>query len=203
VNDDLDRHIDDLAREYRVPPEPPVDLMWARIQQRRAVQRRRLPRWGVWVGAVAAVLVAGIGIGRLSAPESTPVSPIGVVSIPASIEPTGMLRLAADAFLRRSEVLLTEAAEGTPTDAQLQRWATRMLGQTRLFQDTELGKDPQLAMLLLDLEFVFAEIAQSGGDAGDGQRIARHLSEDNLMLRVRNTRPAETARADARGGELR
>lgn len=200
---DFDRQLEELREDYNVPAEPPVDLMWARIQERRGARRRRPVRWMVWSGAVAAILVLGIGIGRFSAPESGTPTPIGVVSVPASIEPTGMMRVAADAFLRRSEVLLTEAASADTTDAELRAWASRMLGQTRLFQDTDLGDDPELAMLLLDLEFVFARIAQSSGDAAEGRRIARHLSEDDLMLRVQSTRPAEFARADARGGEER
>lgn len=199
---DFDRQLEELREDYNVPSEPPVDLMWARIQERRRA-RRRAPRWMAWSGAVAAVLVLGIGIGRFSAPEAPPATPVGMVQVPASIEPTGMMRVAADAFLRRSEVLLTEVAAGRATDAQLREWATRMLGQTRLFQDAELGDDPELAFLLLDLEFVFAQIAQSSGDTAEGERIARHLSEDDLMLRVQSTRPAEFARADAREGTRR
>lgn len=72
------------ARDYNVPGDVPRDRMWARIQESRAAARapvvsidsstRRATRrvWLQRVGAVAAVLVVGFGIGRLYERASSP-----------------------------------------------------------------------------------------------------------------------------------
>ena len=82
-DDRFDEVLGNMARDYQRPPETPREEMWARIEAARRVApprqapgavrvlpigpRRRLAPW--IATAVAASLVLGIGIGRISAPE--------------------------------------------------------------------------------------------------------------------------------------
>ena len=66
VDDDrFDDLMRDAARSYRVPPEPPLDAMWVRIEQahfgRARVARRARLRWRTWL-SLAASLLLGVGI---------------------------------------------------------------------------------------------------------------------------------------------
>jgi len=67
----LDEIIRNTARDYHVPDAPPRDEMWAKIEQTRreagvvAIRRSSRAAW-LWPGiGIAAVLVLGIGIGRM------------------------------------------------------------------------------------------------------------------------------------------
>ena len=67
----LDEIIRSTARDYHVPDAPPRDEMWAKIEQARreagvvAIRRSSRAAW-LWPAVgVAAVLVLGIGIGRM------------------------------------------------------------------------------------------------------------------------------------------
>jgi hypothetical protein len=71
--DDLDELLRDAALSYNTPPEPPREAMWQAISRARSgasvvpiVAPRRLPRWIAAAAGMAAVLVAGILIGRAS-----------------------------------------------------------------------------------------------------------------------------------------
>jgi len=81
-DDRFDEALGQMARDYQRPPETPREEMWARIEAaRRAAprpgqhevrvvpiaSRRRLAPW--IAAAVAASLILGIGIGRMSAPN--------------------------------------------------------------------------------------------------------------------------------------
>ncbi|MEO5818565.1 MAG: hypothetical protein ABIT20_25065 [Gemmatimonadaceae bacterium] len=72
-DDELDELLRDAASSYNTPPEPPREAMWDAISRARdgaAVvpigSPRPLPRWIAAAAGVAAVLVAGIVIGRAS-----------------------------------------------------------------------------------------------------------------------------------------
>ena len=72
-NERLDSMIQELAKEYHRPPDPPRAEMWARIEAERASTRGRPARasrrvhWGIWVAGLAATLVIGVAIGRFTA----------------------------------------------------------------------------------------------------------------------------------------
>ena len=62
------------AQDYNVPPETPRAEMWAGIEAVRAKRRgerdleRRSRPWVHWAAGIAALLLMGIGIGRMTAP---------------------------------------------------------------------------------------------------------------------------------------
>lgn len=73
MNDhELDDQIRRLAQSYNEPPATPRDAMWQAIDRTRAgagivaIGTSRRMRWLRMAGGVAAVLVVGIGIGRLT-----------------------------------------------------------------------------------------------------------------------------------------
>jgi hypothetical protein len=72
-DDELDDLLRDAALTYNTPPEPPREAMWEAISHARNAATvvpigspRRLPRWIAAAAGIAAVLVAGIVIGRAS-----------------------------------------------------------------------------------------------------------------------------------------
>ena len=72
-DDELDDLLRDAASTYNAPPEPPREAMWEAISRARSAATvvpigspRRLPRWIAAAAGIAAVLVAGIVIGRAS-----------------------------------------------------------------------------------------------------------------------------------------
>ena len=64
--------MDDAARTYRVPPEPDFEAMWSEVEReafagREArVLRFRSPSWQLFAAGIAAALVIGVGLGRLT-----------------------------------------------------------------------------------------------------------------------------------------
>ncbi len=76
TEDRFDEVLRDALADYNRPPEPPRDAMWRRIEAARQEQvaaaapvaRRAIgaPRWVPWAVGLAATLVVGIGLGRLS-----------------------------------------------------------------------------------------------------------------------------------------
>ena len=90
MNDhELDDQIRRLSASYNDPPVTPREEMWARIEQARgasAITAAAAGRRMYWLrtgAGIAAVLVVGIGIGRLSRGAGAPASPTVVASQPA------------------------------------------------------------------------------------------------------------------------
>ncbi len=119
---------------YHRPPEAPRDVMWVAIEAELPVGReatdviaigpaRRSPtprsvwrrHWTVLATAAAALLVMGIGLGRLSvSPSGTPVEPAEVATVEIATPGVGSaevgscaMRAAAIDHFSRTESLLT------------------------------------------------------------------------------------------------
>lgn len=148
--------------------------------RRGAAGRPGIRRMGGWAVAAAAVLILGIGIGRMSAPGPSMLD--GSSASPAASGSTG-LGLAARNHLDRTESLLTmvraDARDGR-VDPAMASWAEDLLAQTRLLLDRPDGVDPEVRDLLLDLELVLVQVV---GVAGSGQDETRTRTEVELTLR--------------------
>ena len=208
--DRFDAGVAKVAREtYHAPPETPRDEMWAVIQAARAadvvpIQKFR-PR--PWWAAVAAALVIGVMLGRgtLGGPEAgvtvaeAPVeeaategaTPDGGAVVPRSY------RVAAARHLNRTEDFLTMFrvdARSNQMDTDLGPWAKRLLTDTRLLMDSPAGGDPELRVLLSDLELVLAQIVQlRGGDPTEVEIIDEGLESNQLLFRLKAAQAAAPA----------
>jgi hypothetical protein len=172
--DRFDEVIVEIARDYNTPPPVPREEMWAAIRAARAAEvhprfRRWYAGWTAWGIGIAAVLMIGIGLGRLSV---RPVASLEVAAAPSRGTPStdvtiGMgetaYHLAANQHLSQAELLLTsfrsEARDGA-VDARVGVWAKDLLSTTRLLLDSPAGADPKLKVLLEDLELVLVQLSQ-------------------------------------------
>jgi hypothetical protein len=198
TDDELDPALREQLRGYRLPPAPPRDAMWARIQAARAAEtrtsgpiplqpnrRRLLP----YLLAAAALGAVAFGLGRLTA-RPDPV----VASRTAPDKSTLAEQLATGEHLGRVEVFLTTfraAARNGQAGTISAADARRLLSTTRLFLDSPGGQDPRLRPLLEDLELVLAEITQLPGSTPDDLNlITEGLDRSGTLSRLRSAVPA-------------
>ena len=210
TDEEMDERTREALRGYRVPPPPPLDEMWDAIESRhfgtpvvslvdreaargRAERRWRLgaPSWGVLVAGVAAALVIGVGVGRMS---NKP-----VIQVPDAIEGTynywtsnaEPYRQATTEYLGQTVALLTAlpaaARDGQP-DARFVTQASDLLTTTRLLLDSPAAEsDPRLKSLLEDLELVLAQLSRLPSEHGGPELnlITEALEQRDVVPRVR------------------
>jgi hypothetical protein len=211
----MDELLEQLREEYNVPPQTPRQEMWDVIEAGLGesgpsvisldrARRGRRPMWhgpAGWAAAAAALLVMGVGIGRLTAPME-------VASRGASLAPVGVsaLRTAAVEHLGETEALLTlvrAEGRGGTLDPVVRPWAVTLLTQTRLLLDTPGGVDSNIRDLLEDLELALVQIvgvgeAEAGGSAQAGVELdlaLRGLDNRELMPRLQAILPELTGLA--------
>ena len=210
----LDPRLVEVAKSYNAPPAVDRDAMWQALEARRrsAVDSRhptagsglsgrrksrgsRRPvlstRAAAWISGVAALLILGIGLGRLTAPSGvTPPTPEAVATTTAK-GPATALEVAAAQHLSQAEAYLTLFRASVRTgqvDSLPVAAARQLLATNRLLLDSPVA-NAQLRPLLLDLELVLAEITQLGttGRQADVQLITDGLDHGDVMTRLRVT----------------
>jgi len=209
--DELDERTREALRGYRVPPAPPLDAMWQDIEERhfgapvvsltdrpgsgdRAGRRWSLgsPSWGVLVSGIAAALIIGIGVGRMSRGIAPVVPDNGIEGTytywTANAEP---YRQATTEYLGQTVALLTSlpaaARDGQP-DARFVMQAGELLTTTRLLLDSPAAaSDPRLRNLLEDLELVLAQLSRLPSEHGGTELnlITEALEQRDVVPRVR------------------
>jgi hypothetical protein len=187
-----DERLDELMatakHTYRVPAEPPLDSMWARIERehfdsatsydsfelsqggRYAMRGRGPRRWMMPAVGIAATLLLGVGIGRFSA---RPTVESDIANLPAATDArlqvasnvAEPLQRATSEYIDETVALLASLhrdvrTSGSPSNARFVAQATLLLGTTRLLLDSPAASDPQLRDLLDDLELVLAQVAK-------------------------------------------
>ena len=77
-------------------------------------------------------------------------------------------------------------------DSTVGKWATSLLGTTRLMMDSPASQDPQLRRLLEDLELVLAQIARLPGanaDTTELRIIDEAMRRRQVLTRLRAMAP--------------
>lgn len=184
---ELHERLLDVAREYHAPRATPREEMWSAIaaaRQRRHQLRRALPlRWGL---ALAAVLVLGIAIGRMTMPGRA-----ATASGPTAAPSDMAYDVAAAQYLSRTEVLLTDfraKSRSGVVDPQFLAAARDLLTTTRLMLDSPAADDPHLRNLLEDLELVLAQITQLPAEPGrknEMNLINQGMDQHSVLTRLR------------------
>jgi hypothetical protein len=199
-NDGMEELVRGLREEYNPPPETPREEMWASIEARigapdekvvslEAVRRSRVRKPLAWAGAAAALVILGLGIGRMTAPGVDRPGTPGAEVIAGTEARTTALRVAALDHLAQTESLLTlvraDARSGR-VDPSMGSWAKGLLSQTRLLMDVQGDSDPVMKELLQDLELVLVQIvgvANATRENGDRVRSELNLALSGLEER--------------------
>jgi len=194
TDDRFEAFLQQAARDHNAPPDTPREAMWEAIQAARrdtpvrVLQRRSWMRLAV---GVAAALAVGVGIGRLSVGEghTTPGTAPARTTSPVRAASTLPHRLAAAQHLDRVETFLTAfqidaRTHGLPTATGPA--AQDLLLTTRLFLDAKGATDPQLRLLLEDIELVLAQIAQlrPADDNIEIDLIEDGIEQRSVLLRL-------------------
>ena len=213
TEDEMDERTREALRGYRVPPEAPLDEMWEAIEARhfgapvvaltdrapaRGQTSRRwrfgAPSWGVFVAGMAATLILGVGVGRMSrsiAPVYTAQRSVeGQYDYwSANAEP---YRQATTQYLGETVALLASlpaaARDGQP-DARFVTQAGDLLSTTRLLLDSPAAaSDPRLKNLLEDLELVLAQLSRLPAEHGGPELnlITEALVQRDVVPRLRS-----------------
>lgn len=240
MNDDqFERVLGQLRESYNRPPDTPKEEMWSAIEvglaeedagavislnrARDRQQRRRAAtiRWTGWSVAAAALILMGIGIGRVSTasgPSQVATADDGTSVRPAPEQPSperptrpagnqAAFRFAAVSHLLKSESLLTMVrndADAGRYDVAVGGWAAKLLTETRLLMDSPAATDPAIGELLQDLELILAQMARLSSDDAVGARgreemdlIARGMDRQEMLLRIQAVLPAGSGRVGA------
>jgi uncharacterized membrane-anchored protein YhcB (DUF1043 family) len=205
-----DDRFEDLMRDakqtYRTPPNADFDAMWQSIEAAHfggatgTARVRETPRQSRWRGTqwigIAATLVVGIGIGRLSHRLDRPASPAAPV---VAVVDTARVGKTDTAMARPYEVETSQYLGQTvallvslPTDAkradpQFAAKASDLLTRTRLLMDSPAANEPSMRNLLDDLELVLMQVVrlQAGGSRTDLDLINRALEQRDVIPRLR------------------
>ena len=217
TDDQFDQFIARAAKGVHEPPPTPREEIWQRIQAARRAEsavppveqlgaaqgarvidigsRRRSRAWYWSVAALAAVLLLGVMLGRLSVGRTPTELATETTSEGAPVRESAkrvetVMRFAAVEHFSQVEALLTDYELGTAGD-EFQADAKDLLSRTRLLLDSKRLRDPRLRTLLEDLELVLAQIARRSASSGEErQLIEDSITERRVRSRLRNAIPA-------------
>jgi len=208
-NDRFDDLLDDALRLYNRPPHDrqiPFDQMWHSIEGQAFPGARRGSRRTQWL-RIAAALLIGIGIGRLSylfmRPRGVLPAPKGAVAVnqqpPTSNQSPATsnqpaLDLETSRYLGQAAALLIALpaeTSGERPDQPFIKRANDLLLTTRLLIDSPSASDPQMRNLLEDLELVLVQVVRLERDREPVRRtemelIQQALDQRDVITRLRS-----------------
>lgn len=185
----------DAAHTYHRPPEPPLDEMWNAIEPHvRRNRRKSSSITRIWLLA-AAMLVIGVGIGRMS----TSMQHVGPTATPAPVLQTASIRTSAndepydaatERYLGQTAALLIalpSAMKSGQADSQFVSRANDLLTTTRLLMDSPAASDPSMRSLLEDLELVLVQVVrlQTNHSRTEMDLINQALEQHDVIPRLR------------------
>ncbi|MGB7211008.1 MAG: hypothetical protein WBC97_00100 [Gemmatimonadales bacterium] len=191
TDDELNERTKRHLAEYHRPDETPREQMWQAIARERATRRvarrpatgvRRVAAWGL---AAAALVALGFGLDRIVPRTNGALA----TSSGTTTAPSTAQQLATQNVLGQAEVFLT----GYRADVKHGRLdqtdpveARQLLGATRLLLDSRVATEPQLRVLLEDLELTLAQIAQDGRDPQEAKTITQDLEHRGVLTQLRS-----------------
>ena len=213
-----------MREEYQSPPETPREEMWSAVEaalpsapsepadvislgKARQSREARKPvwrrQWTAVATAAAALLVLGVGLGRMSVePVETPVE-LAANDVAPTAERS--FQAVAVEYLTRTESVLTMVssdARAGRIDAEVSQWGRTLLLQTRLLLDSPAAQDQVLRELLEDLEVILIQMARlSPGQFDERVQndeldfINEGLDDNDMMLRIRSVIPTGAIQA--------
>jgi len=205
VMHELPKELRKAAQSYNEPPElSPSDLdgMWSAIegeafggrgQDAPLATRRtsRFPGVATRLIALAATLVLGVAIGRMSArPPAAGSDPVRQVASADSLKVPEPYQSTTSRYLGQTAALLAtlpiEVRAGR-TDERFVGRAQDLLLTTRLLLDSPAAADPRIRTLLDDLELVLAQIVRLQTDQGSEELdlIRQALDSRDVLPRLR------------------
>ncbi|HSL70138.1 MAG TPA: hypothetical protein VK864_07830 [Longimicrobiales bacterium] len=205
-SDKFDELMRDAAHTYNRPPDhPPLDQMWSSIE--RALQERRPrvvdqfatsrgPGRGFEVQPwlrLAAVLVLGIALGRLSIARSvSPSDEAATASNPGSVAAVPQpYQVVTGRYLGETAALLIALPaelESRRADSAFISRADDLLLQTRRLLESPAAADPSLRTLFEDLEVVLVQVVrlQTDRDPTKIELLNQALEQSDVIPRLRN-----------------
>ena len=198
-----DQRFEELIRaaapSFREPPAPPpLDAMWTRIEREHYGTTSRRNPWQRWYGPIvgmAATLAIGFGLGRATQPEARPVARAAGVATVASLDAaspdvTGPYRAVTSRYLGQAVALLVALPSSVEYshDTKLIERASDLLSTTRLLLDSPAAEDPELKVLLDDLELVLAQVVRLSSKRPEQEleMITDALEERDVLPRLQN-----------------
>jgi len=190
----LNELLDDARRTWPLPPEPDYQAMWGRIEREAFAGVRkesRTPSWRIFSIGLAAALMMGVGLGRISRNTTTPVPGVASSATDTATPASSDYDRAASELLGRTVMLLTSLpaeARNVGAGEQFSNQATELLTSTRLLLDSPAASDARFKDLLEDLELVLGQIAmlQSGRTRQEIDLITDALEERDVVPRIRS-----------------
>lgn len=200
-DEEFDNWLRTQARSYNQPPAPDVEGMWKEIEKQHfdgvtTVAPLRTPWWNSSVLRIAAALVIGVGLGRVSL-SPTLLTPVNAPSV-AQVEQNGgtpevlpaLNAPEANRYLGETVALLASLqsdARSSRSDKRLVTGAADLLNTTRFLLDAPSTNNSNVRGLLEDLELVLAQIVQlsNGGSASDIDLIHQAMEQRDVMPRLR------------------
>ena len=222
----LARLLRDVAPHYREPPPPPVAAMWQAIESAhfgspgasvagpRIVRgwpaRRMVRQWGGPAIGMAAGLLLGVGFGaRLwrnpAADAPAAVAQAADVAGPARLDPT--YEAVTTQYFDQAVALfasLPAQLHDDRADARLVAQARDLLSTTRLLLDSPAaGDDPDLRVLLDDLELVLAQVVRVPAvhDSAQATLINEAIEARDVLPRLRTAAAQASAPLVTRSGD--
>jgi hypothetical protein len=190
--DRFDELLEDAARTYNRPPDErqmPLDDIWDAVEVQAFAATRRPARYAQWL-RIAAALVIGVGIGRVSVLTATSRPSVAIVDSaprnPVAKAPSQPVDPATSRYLGQAAALLialpAETNVGRPDEAFIKR-ANELLLTTRLLLDSQSGSDPGLRNLLEDLELVLVQVVRLEKERTPSRRTEMELIQQALDQR--------------------
>lgn len=198
TEEQFEKIINNAADHYNVPPvNPPLDEMWVAIEAESFARREFTLRSNATNGLVnnpwlrmAAVLVLGVAIGRMSMTDDRQPELPQVMEAAATTKPTeDSYQLTTERYLGQTVTLLVSLPgqlQSGRADTGFVRKAGESLATLRLLMDSPAANNPRMRALFEDLELVLVQVVQmpEDGSRSDARLIRQAMQDRDVMPRL-------------------